>query len=51
MTDTFIHSRSSLENHTWFPQKQYICKVYTHMQTETAQSHILWDGTFSCGLY
>ena len=21
------------------------------MQTETAQSHILWDGTFSCGLH
>ena len=35
MTNTFIHSRSSLANHSWFQTK--MCKVYTLFQTETAQ--------------
>ena len=31
----FIHSRSSLENHTWFQTK--ISKIYTHFQTKKVQ--------------
>ena len=31
----FIHSRSSLENHTWFQIK--ISKIYTHFQTKKVQ--------------
>ena len=33
--NTFIHSRSSLENHTRFQTK--MGKVYTRFQTKTAQ--------------
>ena len=33
--NTFIHSRSSLENHTRFQTK--MGKVYTYFQTKTAQ--------------
>ena len=33
--DTFIHSRSSLENHTRFQTK--MGKVYTRLHTKTAQ--------------
>ena len=33
--NTFIHSRSSLENHTWYQTK--IGKIYTRFQTKTAQ--------------
>ena len=35
--NTFIHSRSSLENHTRFQTK--IGKVFTRFQTKTAQNH------------
>ena len=48
-TNTFIHSRSSLESHTRF--QTTIDKVYTHFQTETAQKHTLWEGTYLYGLY
>ena len=34
MTNMFIYSRSSFENHSWFQTK--MCKVYTLFQTETA---------------
>ena len=33
--NTFIHSCSSLENHTWFQTK--MGKIYTHFQTQKAQ--------------
>ena len=41
MTNTFIHLRSSLENHSWFQTK--MDKVYTHFQTETTQKPYLYD--------
>ena len=50
--NTFIHSHSSLENHTRFQTK--MGKVYTRFQTKTAQKHypiLGWGGTYLCGLY
>ena len=41
---TFIHSRSSLENHTRFQIK--MGKVYTRFQTETAQNPTRWGGKY-----
>ena len=45
--NTFIHSRSSLENHTRFQTK--MDKVYTRFQTKTDPT--LWGGTYLCGTY
>ena len=42
--NTFIHSRSSLENHTRFQTK--MGKVYTRFQNKTAQKPTRWDGTY-----
>ena len=42
--NTFIHSRSSLENHTRFQTK--MSKVYTRFQTKTAQNPTRWGGTY-----
>ena len=40
MTNTFVHSRSSLENHSWFQTK--MCKVYTLFQTAPRQYIPIW---------
>ena len=42
MINTFIHSHSSLENHTRFQTK--MGKVYTRFQTKTAQKPYPPDG-------
>ena len=42
--NTFIHSRSSLENHTRFQTK--MGKVYARFQNKTAQKPTRWDGTY-----
>ena len=42
MINTFIHSRSSLENHIRFQTK--MGKVYTRFQTKTAQKPYPPDG-------
>ena len=50
--NTFIHSRSSLENHTRFKTK--IGEVYTPFQTRTAQKSYpmgRWGGTYLYSLY
>ena len=50
--NTFIHSRSSLENHTRFKTK--IGEVYTPFQTKTAQKPYpmgRWGGTYLYSLY
>ena len=47
--NTFINSRSSLENHTRFQTK--MGKVYTRFQTKTAQNPTRWVGTFLYSLY
>ena len=50
MTNTFIHSRSSLENHTWFQTK--MGKVYTRFQTKMAQKpYPMGGGTYLYSLY
>ena len=46
---TFIHCRSSPENHTRFQTK--MDKVYTRLQTGKAHTHTLWGGTYLYGLY
>ena len=40
----FIHSRSSLENHTRYQTK--MGKVYTHFQTKRRKNPTLWGGTY-----
>ena len=40
--DNFIHSRSSLKNHTWFQAK--MGKVFTRFQTKTVQKPYPADG-------
>ena len=47
--NTFINSRSSLENHTRFQTK--MGQVYTRFQTETAQTPTRWGGTYLDSLY
>ena len=47
--NTFIHSRSSLENHTLFQTK--MGKVYTRFQTKTAQKPYPMGRTYLYGLY
>ena len=48
--NTFIHSRSSLENHTRFQTK--MGKVYTRFQTKTALNpYLIGGGTHLYGLY
>ena len=47
--NTFIHSRSSLENHTRFQTK--MGKIYNRFQTKTAQNPTRWGGTYLNGLY
>ena len=47
--NTFIHSRSSLENHTRFQTK--MGKVYTRFQTKKPKNPIRWDGTYLYNLY
>ena len=47
--NTFIHARSSLENHTRFQTK--MVKVYTHFQTKRAQNPTRWGGTYLYSLY
>ena len=47
--NTFIHSRSTLENHTRFHAKKG--KVYTRFQTKTAQKPYPMGGTYLYGLY
>ena len=49
MTNTFSYSRSSLENHTRLQTK--MAKIYTRFQTERAQKHTLWGGTWLYDLY
>ena len=44
---TFIHCRSSPENHTRFQTK--MDKVYTRLQTGKAHTHTLWGGTYLYG--
>ena len=41
---TFVHSRSSLENHTWFQTKMN--KVYTSFQIKRRKNPTLWCGTY-----
>ena len=48
-SNTFIYSRSSLENHTRFQTK--MDKVYTRFQTKKAQNTTLWGGTFLYSWY
>ena len=51
MTNTFIHSSSSLENHTWFQTE--MDEVYTRFQTKTAQKPYplgTWTGLYNAGL-
>ena len=38
--NTFVHSRSALENHTRFQTK--MSKVYTRFQTKTTQNPLGW---------
>ena len=45
----FIHSRSSLENHTRFQTK--ITNVYTRFQTKTRKNPTRWCSTYLYGLY
>ena len=45
----FIHSRSSLENHTRFDTD--MGKVYTRFQTKTAQNPTRWGGMYLYGFY
>ena len=49
ITNTFIHSRSSIENDTRFQTK--MGKMYTRFQTKTAKKYILRGGTYLYGLY
>ena len=47
--NTFIRSRSSLENHTRFQTKKG--KVYTRFQTKRPKNPTLWGGTYLYDLY
>ena len=49
LTNMFICSRGSLENHTGF--KTTMVKIYTHLQTKTLKNHTLWGGTYLYSLY
>ena len=46
---TFVHSRRSLENHTWFQTKMN--KVYTSFQIKRRKNPTLWCGTYLYGIY
>ena len=45
----FIHSSTSLKNHTWFQTK--MGKVYTRFQTKWWKNNTLSGGTYLYGLY
>ena len=47
--NTFIHSCSSLENHTWFQTK--MGKLYTRFQTKGRKNPTWWGGTYLYSLY
>ena len=47
--NTFIHSCSSLENHTWFQTK--MGKLYTRFQTKGHKNPTWWGGTYLYSLY
>ena len=46
MINTFIHSSSSLENHTRFQTE--MDEVYTRFQTKTAQKPYPWEPGLGC---
>ena len=49
--NTFIHSRSSLENHILDSRPNWAKCMITHFQTKTAQKPPRWGGTYLCSLY
>ena len=49
--NTFIHSRSSLENHTRFQTKMHGKSLYPFSDQKRLKIHTLWGGTYPYDLY